>query len=136
MHSLFLKCKWEWSRWFSQMYYSSTTCPYLPCPWAWTPTQGLWISQFWEKSTWTSWTISCIYFFIKYIYGSGEEEFLKFKHISIFTLFCKILHNKDWEAGKMPIWAISFKTFSLYVHIGPFLWPESLIQGPWISQFK
>lgn len=37
--------------------------------------------------------------FIKYMYGSGED-FLSFEHISIFTLLCKILHNKDWEAAK------------------------------------
>lgn len=82
------------------MYYSYTTCPYLPCPWAWTPTQGPWISQFWEKSTWKSWTIPCIYFFIKYVWKWRRRFFLSFKHISIFTLLCKILHNKDWEAGK------------------------------------
>lgn len=99
------------------MYYSFTTCPYLPCPFAWTPTQGPWISQFWEKSTWTSWNIPCIYFFYQiYIWKWRRRFFLSFKYISIFTLLCIILHNKDWKVGKMPIWAISFKTCSLYVH--------------------
>lgn len=81
------------------MYYSVTTCPYLPCPFAWTPTQGPWISKFWEKSTWTSWTIPCIYFFIKYIWKWKRRFFLSFKHISMFTLLCKILHNKDWKVS-------------------------------------
>lgn len=98
-------------------------CHYMPCPWAWTPTQGPWISQFWEKSTWTSWNIPCIYFFYQIYMEVEKKIFLSFKHISIFTLLCKILHNKDWEAGKMLIWSISFNTFSLHVHIGPFLWP-------------
>lgn len=38
------------------------------------------------------------------IYMEVEKKiFLSFKHIPILTLLCKILHNKDWEAGKMLI---------------------------------
>lgn len=58
------------------------------------------------------------------IYMEVEKKiFLSFKHISIFTLLCTMLHNKDWEAGKCLFEPSPSNT-------GSFLWPDSLIQRP------
>lgn len=130
MHSLFLKCKWEWSRWFSQMHYSVTTCPALgPEP---RPRDHEFPNFGRSLHGHHDHTMHLLFY---QIYMEVEKKiFLSFKHISIFTLLCKILHNKDWEAGKMLIWAIFFNTFSLHVHIGPFLWPAYWsLPMAWIS---
>lgn len=99
------------------MYYSFITCPYLPCLWAWTPTQGPWISQFWEKSTWTSWPHHA-FNFLSNIYGSGEEDFFKvlntFRYLHYYVKYYTIRIGKQANA------------YLSHLLLGPFLWPESM----------
>lgn len=144
MHSLFLKCKWEWSRWFSQMYSFTVSlhvhiCPALgpePRP------RDHEFPNFGRSLHGHHGPYHAFTFFIKYIW-KWRRRFFKvlntFRYLHYYAKYYTIRIGKQAKCLFEPSPSTHFHYMFILVpsygqYIGPFLWPAYWsLPMAWIS---